>query len=242
MPLTNPRDSTIAVVGDGFGSLIVYATAVYLGFRPRGDHDLRAGADAGPDLPAVRVQPGADGLALGVRVALPARRLADVRRARGLVAPEPQARCSARRDAVTTRASRTSWPRRNIVAHKLGWNDQRYPTRVGWLQRAAVTNGDTPHFVLFDEDAQLRRPREARDDRAAATGRSRSRPCSRRRARIPRSPTGSCRRTRRSSTTRAAATSSSAPGSRRSTSGRTRSTWGRSASRSCATRRRTSRT
>src|SRR3989440_7611333 len=29
-----PRDSTIAVVGDGFGSLIVYATAVYLGFRP----------------------------------------------------------------------------------------------------------------------------------------------------------------------------------------------------------------
>ena len=34
MPLSAPRDSTIAVVGDGFGSLIVYATAVYLGFRP----------------------------------------------------------------------------------------------------------------------------------------------------------------------------------------------------------------
>src|SRR6059036_2318897 len=34
MPLTTPRDSTIAVVGDGFGSLIIYATAVYLGFRP----------------------------------------------------------------------------------------------------------------------------------------------------------------------------------------------------------------
>jgi hypothetical protein len=29
-----PQDSTIAVVGDGFGSLIVYATAVYLGFHP----------------------------------------------------------------------------------------------------------------------------------------------------------------------------------------------------------------
>ena len=27
-------DSTIAVVGDGFGSLIVYSTAVYLGFTP----------------------------------------------------------------------------------------------------------------------------------------------------------------------------------------------------------------
>ena len=34
MPLSTPRDSTIAVVGDGFGSLIIYATAVYLGFRP----------------------------------------------------------------------------------------------------------------------------------------------------------------------------------------------------------------
>ena len=34
MPAQPPRDSTIAVVGDGFGSLIVYATAVYLGFRP----------------------------------------------------------------------------------------------------------------------------------------------------------------------------------------------------------------
>src|SRR5262249_36500349 len=27
-------ESTIAVVGDGFGSLLVYSTAVYLGFRP----------------------------------------------------------------------------------------------------------------------------------------------------------------------------------------------------------------
>src|SRR5881392_3334038 len=34
MPLSGPRDSTIAVVGDGFSSLIIYATAVYLGFRP----------------------------------------------------------------------------------------------------------------------------------------------------------------------------------------------------------------
>src|SRR3954471_8610583 len=34
MPATVPRDSVIAVVGDGFGSLIVYSTAVYLGFKP----------------------------------------------------------------------------------------------------------------------------------------------------------------------------------------------------------------
>src|SRR5205823_6156953 len=29
-----PTDSLIAVVGDGFGSLIVYATALYVGFAP----------------------------------------------------------------------------------------------------------------------------------------------------------------------------------------------------------------
>jgi len=34
MPASVPRDSTLAVVGDGFGSLIVYATAIYLGYRP----------------------------------------------------------------------------------------------------------------------------------------------------------------------------------------------------------------
>ena len=33
MTLAGPRDSTIAVVGDGFGSALVYTTAVYLGFR-----------------------------------------------------------------------------------------------------------------------------------------------------------------------------------------------------------------
>src|SRR5258708_40094929 len=34
MAVSGTRDSTIAVVGDGFGSLIVYSTAVYLGFKP----------------------------------------------------------------------------------------------------------------------------------------------------------------------------------------------------------------
>ena len=34
MATNGTRDSTIAVVGDGFGSLIVYSTAIYLGFRP----------------------------------------------------------------------------------------------------------------------------------------------------------------------------------------------------------------
>src|SRR5947209_9076572 len=32
MPATAPGDSVIAVIGDGFGSLVVHATARYLGF------------------------------------------------------------------------------------------------------------------------------------------------------------------------------------------------------------------
>ena len=34
MPAAAPRDSVLAVVGEGFGSLIVYSTAIYLGFKP----------------------------------------------------------------------------------------------------------------------------------------------------------------------------------------------------------------
>ena len=34
MTLSQPRDSTIGVVGDGFGSLMVLSAAAYLGFRP----------------------------------------------------------------------------------------------------------------------------------------------------------------------------------------------------------------
>jgi hypothetical protein len=34
VPASAPRDSTLAVGGNGFGSLIVYSTAIYLGFKP----------------------------------------------------------------------------------------------------------------------------------------------------------------------------------------------------------------
>jgi hypothetical protein len=37
MPATAPQDSTIAVVGDGFGSLIVHATAMYVDAAAAGD-------------------------------------------------------------------------------------------------------------------------------------------------------------------------------------------------------------
>ena len=61
------------------------------GLQARGDHDLRAVRQPGRHLPAVRLQPRPDRAALGVRVALPPGRLADLRPARRLVAPQPRA-------------------------------------------------------------------------------------------------------------------------------------------------------
>jgi hypothetical protein len=39
-----------------------------------------------------------------------------------------------------------------VVARRIGWNDVRIPTRVGWLQRQTQP---TPHFVLYDEQANF---------------------------------------------------------------------------------------
>ena len=179
-----PQDSTIAIVGDGFGSLIVYSTAVYLGFRPDQIAIYGPNDEPGRDVPAVRLQPRADRAALRVRVALPARRLADVRAARRVVAPQPRAAVPLRAAEVQPR--RPGDPRRG--RHRRSAGSAGTTTAYageGRLDQRASRNGDAPHFVLFDEDAQLHRPREARDARAAATARCRSRRCSRRRAQDP---------------------------------------------------------
>ncbi len=151
MPLTAPRDSTIAVVGDGFGSLIVYATAIYLGFRPEQITIF------GPnDLAVATYQQFAYNLGQTV--------LRSESESHFLPADWP------------TFGQLDAWSRRSlqplfrsirrkynpgvpdilsealVVQHELGWNDNRLPTRVGWLQRE---EGSTPHFVLYDEDANF---------------------------------------------------------------------------------------
>jgi hypothetical protein len=40
-----------------------------------------------------------------------------------------------------------------VVARRLNWDGSRVPKRVGWLQREA--SGGTPHFVLYDEQANF---------------------------------------------------------------------------------------
>jgi hypothetical protein len=153
MPLTQPRDSTIAIVGDGFGSLIVYTTAVYLGFRPQ---EITI---YGPsDNPVKTYQQFAFNLGQTV--------LRSESESHFLPADWPTfaelEAWSRRSPAPLFRSARRKYnpgvpdimAEAQIVHHKLGWNDNRYPSRVGWMQRGTM-NGSDPHFVLYDEDANF---------------------------------------------------------------------------------------
>ena len=197
MPLSGPRDSTLAIVGDGFGSLIVYGTAVYLGFRPEQITIY------GPSDQAGR-RPTSSSRTTSVRRCSA--------RSRSRTSCRPTGRRSRQLDAWSRRSVKPLFRsiRRKynpgvpdilaealVVQHQLGWNDNRLPTRVGWLQRE---NGRTPHFVLYDEEANFigrakhvmlaRRARAALVPAGARQGEGR----------IRSSTTGSCRPTSRSST------------------------------------------
>ena len=220
MTASAPRDSVIAVVGDGFGSLLVNA--------PRATW---ASPDEitifGPsDNPVGTYQQFAYNLGQTV--------LRSESESHFLPADWPTfAQLDAwshrslaplcRSDTAQVQPRRSGDPDRGRgrgPADRLGRRAR--PDAVGWLQRA-----DRSRAALraLRRARQLHRPRQARDARA----RSRA-------AVVPagagqgarKDPRGggpaSCRPTSPSSTPRAGATSCSAPGSRRSTSGRTSST------------------
>ena len=210
-----PRDSSIAVVGDGFGSLIVFATAMYLGFRPE---DVSV---FGPsDNPVGTYQQFAFNLGQTV--------LRSESESHFFPADWPT---FAQLDAWSRRSIRpllrTTERRYNpgvpeiltqagVVARRLNWEGSRVPRRVGWLQREVEP---TNHFVLYDEDANfIGRARHV----MLAMGHGPL--CSRRRWRRRVSSRslrrGSSRHTPPSSMRAPDATSSSAPESPRSTSGR----------------------
>ena len=98
------------------------------------------------------------------------------------------------------------------------------PLRVGWLQRE---DGPPPHFVLYDEDAQLHRPRQARDARARPRAAVVPAGAGQGEAADPAIASGSCRPTSPSSTHRDGRyIVHRRRASRRSTSGPTPSTSG----------------
>ncbi|MGE4427685.1 MAG: hypothetical protein AB7G37_14640 [Solirubrobacteraceae bacterium] len=151
MPLDAPRDSTIAVVGDGFGSTLIHTTAMYLGFKPE---DVTI---YGPSTtPIGTYQQFASNLGQTV--------LRSESESHFLPADWPT---FAQLNAYSHRDLRYLWrsirrkynpgvaeimTQATVVARDLGWDACRYPHRVGWLQR--VTDGQGRRwFQLFDEQA-----------------------------------------------------------------------------------------
>lgn len=142
---------TVGVVGDGFGALLVYLTAIYVGFKPD-----QLGIFGKNLIPTSTYQQFAWNLGQTV--------LRSESESHFLPADWPT---FAQLDAWSHRSLeplRRSVTRRynpgvpeilteaQVVETKLGWDSVRVPTRVGWLQREMQP---TPHFMLYDEDAHL---------------------------------------------------------------------------------------
>jgi hypothetical protein len=151
MTASAPRDSVIAVVGDGFGSLLVQTTARYLGFEnqqitvfgpsenPVGTYQqfaynlgqtvLRSESEShflAPDWPTF-----AQLDAWAHKSLQPLYRT--TRRKYNPGVPE-----------ILTEAA--------VVARRMEWDATRVPKRIGWLQRQMEP---IPHFVLYDEQANF---------------------------------------------------------------------------------------
>jgi hypothetical protein len=151
MPLTAPRDSSIAVVGDGFGSLIVYATAVWLGFRPEqvtiyGENDNPVGTyqQFAYNLGQTVLRSESESHFLPADWPTFAELDAWSHRSPGLLMRSARRKYNPGVPDILAEAQ--------VVQRRLRWNDSRYPHKVGWLQREGE-GGDNPHFVLYDEQA-----------------------------------------------------------------------------------------
>ena len=151
MTATPPRDSVIAVVGDGFGSLLVHCTARYLGFN--NDQITIFGPSENPintyqqyafNLGQTVLRSESESHFLAPDWPTFAQLDAWAHKS-----PKPLWRSITRKynpgvPEVMTEAS--------VVARQMGWNDARIPTRVGWLQREMEP---MPHFVMYDEQANF---------------------------------------------------------------------------------------
>jgi hypothetical protein len=143
-------DSTIAIVGDGFGSLIVYMTAIYLGFRP--EQLTVVGTSQTPVVTYGRLAGNLGQTVLRseseshfLPADWPTFAQLDAWSRRSLA---PLARSIRRRynpglADILTEAS--------VVGCRLGWDQARVPTRAGWLRRGWEP---TPHFTLHGEDGE----------------------------------------------------------------------------------------
>src|SRR2546423_11604665 len=151
MPATAPREVKVAVVGDGFGSLLVYSTAIYLGFKPEelavfgpGDNPVGTYQQFAYNLGQTVLRSESESHFLPAD--WPTFSQIDAFAHRSV---KPLARSVQRRYNPGVREILTE---AGVVAESLGWEDARVPTKVGWLQRE---DSPQPHFVLYDEQASF---------------------------------------------------------------------------------------
>lgn len=146
------QDFSIGVVGDGFGALLVYVSAIYLGFRPE-----QIGIFGKNLVPTSTYQQFAWNLGQTV--------LRSESESHFLPADWPtfaQLDAWARKDVspLFRSAGRKFNPgvpeimtEASIVADRLGWKDRIVGgTHVGWIVREP---GPPLHYSLYDEDAKL---------------------------------------------------------------------------------------
>jgi hypothetical protein len=148
----HPQDVTLGIIGDGFGALLVYTTAVYLGFRPE-----QIGIFGESDNPVGTYQQFAWNLGQTV--------LRSESESHFLPADWPtfaELDAAARRSpaALIRSVGRKFNPgvpeilaEALLVKKALGY-EQRVlgGVKVGWITREP---GPPPHFSLYDEDANL---------------------------------------------------------------------------------------
>src|SRR5918911_1624434 len=151
MPVAPPQDSTIAVVGDGFGSLLVHATARYVGFAPEqiriyGTSTTAVGAyqRLAYNLGQTVLRSESESHFLPADWPTFAQLDAWSRRSVGPLVRSIRRRYNPGVPEILTEAT--------VVQRALGWDEARVPVRVGWLQRE---RRPLPHFVLYDERANL---------------------------------------------------------------------------------------
>ena len=149
MTASAPQDSVIAVVGDGFGSLMVYSTAIYLGFGPEqlavygeSEHAVSTYRRYAGNLGQTVLRSESESHFLPADWPTFAQLDAWSRRSLAPLLRSTRRRYNPGLTEILTEAT--------TVEERLGWNDRRIPTKVGWIQRQFAP---TPHFVLYDEDA-----------------------------------------------------------------------------------------
>jgi hypothetical protein len=138
-------------VGDGFGSLIVYSTAVYLGFRPEqitiygpGDNPVGTYQQFAFNLGQTILRSESESHFLPADWPTFAELDAWARRSPSFLVRSARRRYNPGVPDILAEAA--------VVQRQLGWNDNRFPSKVGWLQREAEGTNER-HFVLYDEDA-----------------------------------------------------------------------------------------